>query len=318
MESKVNYTIVGFFVIVATMFMLGFVFWMAKYNKQDIKYNYFQFFTTESVAGLNIESPVKYKGFDVGNVDKIEINKDNPEQIKVILKIRENVPLNENHIASLELQGITGLKYVDILGGKRGKAIAGSKQDPATLKFKPSIIETLKESVEKIVKSVDDTTKNLNRFLSKKNAMSFERTMLSLTEIANKINKSSYLTHEINATLYQYSLLAKEYINLAKDLRPYMANIEKNINILLQNSNKTILKTDETIDLVNVALQRGDFNLDKIVSKNITNFNNTLNKSDDFLESSTIFIDELKESPSDLIFKSMQNKPNGPGESDEK
>jgi len=102
MESRVNYKLVGIFVILSTLMLFGFIYWMAKFGQSNIKYDYYQFFTTESVAGLDVESAVKYKGFDVGSVAKIEIDENNSSQIRVILKIKQNTPIKDSDLASLE------------------------------------------------------------------------------------------------------------------------------------------------------------------------------------------------------------------------
>ena len=86
MESRVNYTLVGVFTIVFLAIFAGVVFWLGKFNFKDDTDKY-RVYITESVSGLNIEAPVKYRGIVVGSVADIQIHPQNTEQIEVILKI---------------------------------------------------------------------------------------------------------------------------------------------------------------------------------------------------------------------------------------
>ena len=94
MESRVNYIIVGIFVVLFSMGMLGFAFWLGKYGDEG-DYAYYRVYMTESVSGLSREATVKFRGVDVGIVEKIAIDLDNSEQIILLLKVKKDTPIKD-------------------------------------------------------------------------------------------------------------------------------------------------------------------------------------------------------------------------------
>jgi phospholipid/cholesterol/gamma-HCH transport system substrate-binding protein len=61
MESKINYTLVGGFVVLLLAGLIGFAYWLGKYGGQQ-EYSYYHVYMSESVAGLSNDSSVKYRG----------------------------------------------------------------------------------------------------------------------------------------------------------------------------------------------------------------------------------------------------------------
>ncbi len=68
MESKVNYTLVGVFVLLMSSLLIAFAFWLGKYNDSASAYAHYKVYLTESVAGLAPEAAVKFHGVDMGKV----------------------------------------------------------------------------------------------------------------------------------------------------------------------------------------------------------------------------------------------------------
>ena len=93
MEKRLSYIVVGTFVIVITVSLLAFLFWLAKYGNKSIEHDYYNTYFKESVSGLNVESLVKLRGVEVGRVKKITINKGNSEEVEVLLEIIKDTPI---------------------------------------------------------------------------------------------------------------------------------------------------------------------------------------------------------------------------------
>jgi len=67
----------------------------------------------ESVQGLDVDSPVKYRGVFTGRVESIGVAPDS-KLIKVILKIESGQKLDQNIVAQLKSVGITGSMFVEL------------------------------------------------------------------------------------------------------------------------------------------------------------------------------------------------------------
>lgn len=68
------------------------------------------------VTGLKVNAPVQMYGVDIGFVEKIGIDNEN-SMSSVILRIRKDVRLTDDTIASVKTSGLIGDKYVKISRG---------------------------------------------------------------------------------------------------------------------------------------------------------------------------------------------------------
>lgn len=75
----------------------------------------------ESVAGLEIGAPVKVNGVRVGRVDSIELDERDISRVIVEISMQGHVPIRRDAEALVQLQGITGLRYIEVNPGTRGQ-----------------------------------------------------------------------------------------------------------------------------------------------------------------------------------------------------
>jgi phospholipid/cholesterol/gamma-HCH transport system substrate-binding protein len=118
MEPKVNYILVGAFVVLLGAMILGAIFWLGKTDYRGI-YDRYYVYTRESVAGLSVDSTVKYRGVDVGRVKQVILNPENTEEVRVTLDIVGGTPVKTDTQAVLVTQGLTGLVTLNLTGGSR-------------------------------------------------------------------------------------------------------------------------------------------------------------------------------------------------------
>jgi phospholipid/cholesterol/gamma-HCH transport system substrate-binding protein len=72
-----------------------------------------------SVSGLKEGNDVRIAGVQVGRVDSIVLNKDYFVSV-VTLKIRDDIKLSDDSLASIKTSGLIGDKYVSISPGGSG------------------------------------------------------------------------------------------------------------------------------------------------------------------------------------------------------
>ena len=113
MDTKVNYIVVGLFVILLTLAIIGSAIWLAGVHSTQ-QYNTYLTYLNEAVTGLSEKASVKFNGVDVGFVDKINLNPQNPQQVRLVLQIDQRVPITEATRASLLSLGITGIAFVGL------------------------------------------------------------------------------------------------------------------------------------------------------------------------------------------------------------
>lgn len=164
MEDKVNYTLVGIFVLALGTALVAGVLWLAAGLGGQQAVNPYQAFIQESVAGLNVDAPVKYLGVDVGKVSHIEIDPQNSEQVRLRFLIAQGTPIKQDTVAVLKSQGLTGIAYVELSGGSPASPplLAGTGEPMPTIPFKPSLSARLENVLTNVLGNIDRVSDNLN------------------------------------------------------------------------------------------------------------------------------------------------------------
>jgi len=107
---------VGLFVILLGAAWLAISLWLAL-GDLSVQYQTYRVYLDESVSGLYLDAPVKYRGVEIGKVSGIRLNPEVTGQVQLTLDIDSSVPIKEDTIAVLTVQGLTGIAFVDLTGG---------------------------------------------------------------------------------------------------------------------------------------------------------------------------------------------------------
>jgi phospholipid/cholesterol/gamma-HCH transport system substrate-binding protein len=185
----VNYVVVGAFVVVLGAVLVAGVLWLASGGAFQKKYDLYLAIANESVAGLNLNAPVKYSGVDVGKVRKIWLEPGNPEQANLFFVIEHGTPVKEDTVAVLKTQGLTGIAYVELSGGSPDSppltATAGNKYP--VIRTKPSLSTRLENVLTTVLAKLDSTSSNLNAMLSDENRAAFTGALTDIAAVARTI-----------------------------------------------------------------------------------------------------------------------------------
>jgi len=122
METRAHHLLIGTFMLVFTAGLVAFVIWLAKVDV-DQQYKQYRVYFEGSVAGLNEGSAVRLNGIPVGSVLDMSIPRADPSRVRVLIRIESSVPIREGSTARLELQGFTGLAFLQISGGQGDEEI---------------------------------------------------------------------------------------------------------------------------------------------------------------------------------------------------
>jgi len=152
MEPKVNYVVVGAFVVLLGATVLGAIFWLGKTDYRGI-YDRYYVYTRESVAGLSVDSTVKYRGVDVGRVKEVILNPENAEEVRVAVDIVGGTPVKTDTQAVMVTQGLTGLVTLNLTGGTREAPLLTPVAGQAypVIKSAPSLFGRLDGTLAKLL-----------------------------------------------------------------------------------------------------------------------------------------------------------------------
>jgi phospholipid/cholesterol/gamma-HCH transport system substrate-binding protein len=167
---------------------------------------------TESVSGLTEDAAVKYRGVDVGRVAKIRIRPDNPEIVVLTLQVEPGLPVKEDTRATLEFQGLTGLAFINLIGGSKESAMLREKpgdQFPV-IESAPSLFARLDTGLTELIQSVTKVSAELTGKLDAIDQASLARTIGNLERVSGTLASHSDQLAEDTAHLIDNAARASD------------------------------------------------------------------------------------------------------------
>ena len=179
----------GAFVLILGAALIAAVLWLASGGAWQKSYVLYRSIVDESVAGLNLNAPVKYNGVDVGKVRKIELDAVNPSRVNLLFAIEQGTPIKEDTIAVLKTQGLTGIAYVELSGGAVGSPplLASAGSDYPVIRTKPSLAARLENVLTDVLTKLDSTSNNINAILSVENQTALRSALADIATVARTV-----------------------------------------------------------------------------------------------------------------------------------
>ena len=226
METRAHHLLIGGFVVILIGFLFAFLIWLAKVDI-DKEYVEYDIYFEESVAGLLKSSNVQYNGIPVGKVLDISIAPNDPSKVLVHIRIDSEVPILEDSVAVLTMQGLTGVLIVQIEGGSPGSEqllpLAGEER--AVISSRVSPIQELFTGAPDLINEALVTVGRLNRLLGDENLQNIASVLKNAETLSSAIAGQSGKFEKIFSDL-QFALVdlraaataAERVANSADDL----------------------------------------------------------------------------------------------------
>ena len=178
MTSKSSYAMAGAFVLILGAAFVWGVLWISAGGPPQ-RVDYYLVYMTESVSGLNVDAPLKFRGVDVGKVTEISIDPTNAERIRLVLQVRQGTPVTEDTVATLEYQGLTGIANINLIGGRAGSPPiqATPGEEYPVIVSKPSLFARLDSTMSNLLENLIETSANISALLNEENRDNMSRTI---------------------------------------------------------------------------------------------------------------------------------------------
>ncbi len=258
METKVNYALVGGFVLLLGAALIAGVLWLAAGGAWQVQYDTYLAVEDESVSGLNLNAPVKYSGVEVGKVREIVLDHDKPQRVVLKLAIERGTPIKVDTVAVLRTQGLTGIAYVELTGGSAGapllSAVAGNPYP--VIRTAPSLAARLENILTNVLAKLDSTSNNINALLSDSNRAAFASTLSNLATLTQAIASRK------DALASGISHADRTFANTEQasaDLKPLLDRVGKSADSIQRMGDevaRTSASAGKTVDQVGADLKR--------------------------------------------------------------
>ncbi len=302
MDRDANYFAVGAFVLLVIAMGISFVFWYT--DQQDRHtYNRYEIYFNGSVSGLTAGSPVRYLGVDVGKVVRILIDPQQRNRVEVIADIESSAPIDARTRASLSLQGITGLLFIDL---EQDPKVHSTAELPQGLHYPvitsgQSNIEALLAKLPNLTEHMAELVDRFNQVFSDDNVKAFSATLENArqasTRLPNTILELQELVVDVRHTMQGVQGATVDLRSVINEATPGVEAAVGNIEKISDN----LQRTSERLDGFVAENQPG---LSRFTRQSLPELEQLLRESRQAAREFRDLSRSLKANPSQLIYES--------------
>ena len=303
-----NYAIVGVFVLALGAALIAGALWLAAGGASQKPFDLYLALVDESVAGLNLNAPVKYNGVDVGKVQGIHLDPANPERVRLIFAIERGTPIKEDTVAVLKTQGLTGIAYVELGGGTRESPPlrATPQEQYPVIRTKPSLSARLENVLTTVLAKLDSTSSNIDALLSAENRLAFSSALADIAAVSRTLAARK---DTLDAGIASAARTFDNGARATAQLGPVIERIGRSAAAVEKMADETALASasaGKTVDAVGAEVQR-------IGADTLPQLQRLLGELNVLSSSLRRLTEQTERNPSSLLF-GRGPVPPGPGE----
>ena len=193
--------------------------------------------------GLTDRGPVKFNGVDVGYIEKISIDKQDPQEVRLLIKVDQKAPITTSTTATLMQQGITGVTFVG-LKAKTPAAPPLLKRDGEpypVIPSEPSLLLQLNEALRDVtngLKTMGDSFKGMDE--------SFKKLFTSenMASLQNILARTSTASNQFPDAMEKFRGAAIGLTSASEQVKTTLQNSEstiRNLDLALRSLNEQTL-----------------------------------------------------------------------------
>ncbi len=192
MEARVKYFVVGLFVVLLGTASVVLFLWLSRGIERPV-YDRYDAYFRESVSGLNQNAPVKYRGVEVGRVREIVLNPANVEEVRLTLDIVRGTPVKTDTVATLRIQGLTGLSFVDLSGGSQRAPLLSAEpgQRYPVIRTGPSLLTRLDADITGLIAGATGVTEDARAVMDRENRAKLKAILADLARLTDTMARRS-------------------------------------------------------------------------------------------------------------------------------
>jgi phospholipid/cholesterol/gamma-HCH transport system substrate-binding protein len=320
MDTKVNYTLVGLFVVLLGALLVVGGLWLSKGDYRGA-YDRYYAYMQESVSGLSVNAPVKYRGVEVGRVKEVLLNPENPEEVRLTMDIRRGTPIKEDTVAILDTQGLTGLAIVNLTGGSKESPPLQAKEgeEYPVIQTGPSLLYRIDtalsrlladQAVTRLLSDADGAFQDARAVMDQDNRAAIRQALADLATVARTLAaRSGQVDQSLAGAAQASENLARLTRQLNEQVPIILARVDKSA-AAIQAMTEELTRTGKTVGGV-VASTKPD--LERFTGQTLAEVDALVAELRELTGTLQRVARQLEREPDSLVF-GRRGGPRGPGE----
>ncbi|HEY0799943.1 MAG TPA: MlaD family protein [Steroidobacteraceae bacterium] len=302
MDRDANYVAVGAFVLLVIAMAVSFVFWYT--DQQDKRtYQHYEIYFPGSVSGLTAGSPVRYLGVDVGKVARIMLDPQQRKTVQVIADIDSTAPIDGRTRASLSLQGVTGLLFVDLEQDPKADSTVALEQGQRypMIRSRRSDFDVLLSNLPALTTHLVELADHFNQVFSDDNVRSLKTTLDNVRQASEHLPGT---VHEVQQLVTQLRSTTQEVQGTVVALRGLITESSPDLQAALTNIRQISDNLAKTTQRLNAFVVDNEPGVTRFTKQSLPELEQLLREARQAARDFRDLSRSLKQNPSQLIYES--------------
>jgi phospholipid/cholesterol/gamma-HCH transport system substrate-binding protein len=256
MSNQADKLKIGLFVVGSALLVIAMIVWLGAFHVFESSQTVVAYFT-ESVQGLESDSPVKFRGVTVGRVKGIRLAPDGL-LIEVVMGLERKFKLTDDLGVKMNLVGITGLKYLEMDTFKPDQ-----RRETPNLSFEPRypVIATYPSDIKEFGNALEN-------IFQKTKAVDIERISYHMLRVATRLDQL-LADPKLDTFASNTADTIKEVKDASKRLNDEItrAQFAKQIHKTFEKTSELLQEGTETARSADRMIRRTDSNLNRLSQK---------------------------------------------------
>ncbi len=318
MENRAHALAAGLFTLLLGIGVLVAAQWFSRDNYEKVQYT---LVSNHSVSGLNVQAAVRLRGVEVGKVDTIDFDEEDPRNILIRINVKGGTRITRGTTAQLGTQGITGLAYIVLDDdGKNKTFLPPSNDKDKRIVVEKSFLDELTGSGKDLISQFGQVAQRVNKLLEDKNQDQLIKTIAELEKASQRVGTLAQalepgvknvpaLTADARKMLASADVALRDVAPALKEAKTTLASIDKLAREYTQRAD-ALDRVAKGVEQVGAASQGAASTVNSDIAPRMNTLLEELARNSRNLDR---LLSELNEQPAGLVFGRPSGKP-GPGE----
>ena len=233
METRAHYILIGSFV----MFVVALAFWFVlRVTSTQGNFDTYRIIFEERVTGLSNGSIVRYNGIQVGEVESLRLDPDDPSNVIAEVRVAEDTPVTTDTTVELEPVGFTGLAIIQFVGGSKDAPLLKNVSEERV----PTLVADT-SGISQFLAGTSETIARANLILSDDNIANISKTLNDIQIVTGAVAENR---DEISALIKNANTATEELTMTLENLRRASDGLEA---MLAEDGPQVIENADQLI-----------------------------------------------------------------------
>jgi len=301
MERDAHYVAVGAFILLVVAMAIGFVLWYTDAN-DGREYGRYEIYFTGSVSGLDRGSPVRFLGVDVGRVRRLSIDTNNATRVRVVVEVDQAAPISAATRASLGLQGVTGLLYVNLKEASdvdRSAPLTQGDQYPV-IEAVDSDFDAFLASLPEMMGRANTLLERISRVVSDENLAGIADTIKGMRDTMSTMPQTAKDVQQLVAELRS---TVAEIHGASESLRAMTAEARPEVQTALARMNDIATNLADASKRIDTFTQRSEVQLGNFTEQGLFELERLMRETRQAAREFRDLSRSLQENPSQILYE---------------